>query len=205
MPLWSNLFLLGNLLASGSDTTFMNFACRFEICILPKGAFLLQVRANIFSLYLVALPSTLCIILIYQNACTIFYSIASPLSYAHQTEVTSVENLAASNDEVVSVSPSEEVTQPLELPKPDPVVQQGPHYPYPPPAASYAGFGLMPQLSGGQYGYETQDSQPPDFSRLPSLMVQFLLCRIVFVSKFGSSLSFLDFKKTFAYTVSMRH
>ncbi|KAH9567738.1 hypothetical protein CY35_03G040700 [Sphagnum magellanicum] len=97
-------------------------------------------------------------------------SIASPLSYAHQTEVTSVENLAASNDEVVSVSPSEKVTQPLELPKPDPVAQQGPHYPYPPPAANYAGFGLMPQLSGGQYGYETQDSQPPDFSRLPSLM-----------------------------------
>jgi hypothetical protein len=27
----------------------------------------------------------------------------------------------------------------------------------------------------------------------------------VFVSKFGSCLSFLDFKKTFAYTVSVRH
>jgi hypothetical protein len=36
----------------------------------------------------------------------------------------------------------------------------------------------MPQLSGGQYGYETPDSLPPDFSQL--------LCRIVFVSKFSS-------------------
>jgi hypothetical protein len=65
---------------------------------------------------------------------------------------------------------SVKVTQPLELPKPDPVVQQGPHYPYLPPAANYSGFGLVPQLSGGQYGYEALDSQPPDLSRLPSLM-----------------------------------
>jgi hypothetical protein len=37
----------------------------------------------------------------------IFYSIALPLSYAHQKEATSLENLAVSNDDVASISPSE--------------------------------------------------------------------------------------------------
>jgi hypothetical protein len=97
-------------------------------------------------------------------------------SYGHQTETASFENLGTGNDEVASLSVK--VTQPLELPKPDPVVQQGPHYPYLPPAANYSGFGLVPQLSGGQYGYEALDSQPPDLSRLPSLMVCFRHSRI---------------------------
>jgi hypothetical protein len=104
-------------------------------------------------------------------------SVPSPValtqSYGHQTEATSLENSASNNDEAASVSLSAQVTQPLELPKPDPVVQQGPHYPYLPPAANYVGFGLVPQMSGGQYGYEAVDSQPPDLSRLPSLMVWF--------------------------------
>jgi hypothetical protein len=116
-----------------------------------------------------------------SNSCTVMpgmlYSVPSPValtqSYGHQTEATSLENSASNNDEVASVSLSAQVTQPLELPKPDPVVQQGPHYPYLPPAANYVGFGLVPQMSGGQYGYEAVDSQPPDLSRLPSLMVWF--------------------------------
>jgi hypothetical protein len=56
---------------------------------------------------------------------------------------------------MASVSFSTQVTQPLELLKPNPMVQQGPHYPYLPPTTNYVGFGLIPQMFGGQYKYET--------------------------------------------------
>jgi hypothetical protein len=99
--------------------------------------------------------------------------VASTQSYGHQTKATSLESLIRSNDEMAYVSFSAQVTQPLELLKPDPMVQQGLHYPYMPLATSYVGFGVVPQMFGGQYGYEAMDSHPPDLSQLPNLMVWF--------------------------------
>jgi len=43
----------------------------------------------------------------------IFYNIALPMSYAHQKEATTLENLVVSNDDVASISPSEKVTHHL--------------------------------------------------------------------------------------------
>jgi hypothetical protein len=103
-------------------------------------------------------------------------------SYGHQTKATSLENLVRSNDEMASVSFLAQVTQPLELLKPNPMVQQGPRHPYLPLATNYVWFGLVPQIFGGQYGCEAMDSQPPHLSRLPNLMVWiFLLCMLVFM------------------------
>ncbi len=105
------------------------------------------------------------------------YNVLSPValtkSYGHQTKATCLENLVNNNDEMAYVSLSAQVTQPLELLKLDPMVQQGPHYPYLPLATNYVGFGLVPQMSNGQYGYEAMDFQTLDLSLLPSLMVWF--------------------------------
>ena len=54
--------------------------------------------------------------------------------------------------------------------KPDPVVQQNPAY-YLNTTSNYPGFGLMPQMPGGQYGYEQAESQAQDVSRIPSMVV----------------------------------
>ncbi|CAN5971315.1 unnamed protein product [Sphagnum jensenii] len=86
---------------------------------------------------------------------------------------TPLEKLITQN-EATSISlpaPVSPVTQALELAKAQNMVQRGPQYPYVPTVSNYHGFGLMPQISGGQqYGYEPTDSQP-DVPHLPSLMV----------------------------------
>jgi hypothetical protein len=105
------------------------------------------------------------------------YNISSPValiqSYGRQREATFLENLVKSNDEMAFVSFLAQLTQPLELLKRNPMVQQGAHYPFLPPATNYVGFGLIPQMFGGQYGYEAMNFQPFDLSWLPSLMVFF--------------------------------
>ncbi|KAH8962528.1 hypothetical protein BDL97_05G106300 [Sphagnum fallax] len=99
-------------------------------------------------------------------------NMSSAESYGHQPQPTPLEKLITQN-EVTSISlpaPVSPVTQALELAKAQNMVQRGPQYPYVPTVSNYHGFGLMPQISGGQqYGYEPMDSQP-DVPHLPSLM-----------------------------------
>jgi hypothetical protein len=56
---------------------------------------------------------------IHAHECPFFYSIFLPLNYAHQKVATSLENLAANNDAVASISPFKKMTQPFDLPKPN--------------------------------------------------------------------------------------
>jgi hypothetical protein len=105
-------------------------------------------------------------------------NMSSAESYGHQPQPTPLEKLITQN-EVTSISlpaPVSPVTQALELAKGQNIVQQGPQYPYVPTVSNYHGFGLMPQISGGQqYAYEPTDSQP-DVPHLPSLMVSIWPC-----------------------------
>lgn len=74
-----------------------------------EGAFLLWVRANIL-VFIWWHFHPLCASYWCTWMSAIFYSIPLPLSYAHQKEATSLENLAVSNDDVASISPSKKVT-----------------------------------------------------------------------------------------------
>ncbi|KAG6550044.1 hypothetical protein Mapa_008558 [Marchantia paleacea] len=97
-------------------------------------------------------------------------SVVSPAPAAlSQTFSVPEENLVSNIDTaVVSMGPP--VAPQPELPKADPIVHQGPPYPYLPTVPNYAGFNLMPQMPAGQYAYEPTETQPQDVTRLPSLM-----------------------------------
>ncbi|KAG0559018.1 hypothetical protein M758_10G069800 [Ceratodon purpureus] len=91
-------------------------------------------------------------------------------SYGHQQQgATSVENMSAGVEAASVVHQGPAVAAQEQHLKPDPVVQQSPAYFL--GASNYPGFGLMPQMPGGQYGYEQQaESQAQDVSRIPSMV-----------------------------------
>ncbi|KAG0559026.1 hypothetical protein KC19_10G072600 [Ceratodon purpureus] len=91
-------------------------------------------------------------------------------SYGHQQQgATSAENMSAGVEAASVDHQGPAVAAQEQHLKPDPVVQQSPAYFL--GASNYPGFGLMPQMPGGQYGYEQQaESQAQDVSRIPSMV-----------------------------------
>lgn len=85
--------------------------------------------------------------------------------YVHQSIPTAEEVLAVSNETSVSLPPPAVIQS--DLPKLDPIAHQGPQYPYLPAIPNYPGFNVVQPVP---YAYETSESQPPDATRLPSLV-----------------------------------
>ncbi|KAJ7550269.1 hypothetical protein O6H91_07G091400 [Diphasiastrum complanatum] len=99
-------------------------------------------------------------------------SAAVPLSQSyiqHQETSVQVEN-SSSITEVAAVSLAGPVVSQSEVSRPGPIVQQGPPYPYLPTVPNYPGFGLIPQIQGGQFAFEPSESLAADVPRLSSLM-----------------------------------
>jgi len=90
-------------------------------------------------------------------------------SYGHQQASTAVENLSVSVETLSVSHPAPVVSAQEQHGKADAMVQQSPGYFL--GASNYPGFGLMPQMPGGQYGYEQAESQAQDVSRIPSMVV----------------------------------
>ncbi|KAL3688114.1 hypothetical protein R1sor_014423 [Riccia sorocarpa] len=106
-----------------------------------------------------------------QSAASVVSSAPATLSqnYVHSNIAVPEDNLVSTIDTPVVSMPPPTVQQP-ELPKPDPVIHQTPHYPYLPTVPNYAGFSLVPQIPAGQYTYEPTETPPQDVNRLPSLV-----------------------------------
>ncbi|CAM6082291.1 unnamed protein product [Calypogeia fissa] len=90
-------------------------------------------------------------------------------SYVHQSISAPEEALAVSNETSAVSLPAPTALQ-SDLPKLDPLAHQVPHYPYLPAIPNYGGFNVMQQVPVGQYTYEPSETQPPDATRLPSLV-----------------------------------
>jgi len=89
-------------------------------------------------------------------------------SYGHQQASTAVENMSGSVETLSVAHPAPVVPAQEQHGKADAMVQQSPGYFL--GTSNYPGFGLMPQMPGGQYGYEQAESQAQDVSRIPSMM-----------------------------------
>lgn len=90
-------------------------------------------------------------------------------SYGLQQVATPVESIDASVEAPPVVQQDPAVPAQEQHTKPDPVVQSAPYFLG---ASNYPGFGLMPQMPGGQYGYEQTESAPQDAPRIPSMVVR---------------------------------
>ncbi|XP_024384604.1 uncharacterized protein [Physcomitrium patens] len=88
-------------------------------------------------------------------------------SYGLQQVATPVESIDASVEAPPVVQQDPAVPAQEQHTKPDPVVQSAPYFFG---ASNYPGFGLMPQMPGGQYGYEQTESAPQDAPRIPSMV-----------------------------------
>lgn len=108
------------------------------------------------------------------SASSLMISAPLPLeqNYTNQSTAPPVETLVRNNDVAISIlapTIASAVSRP-EASKSESVVQQTPQYPYVSAIPSYPSFGVMPQLMGGQYTYESPESQPQEVSRLPSFV-----------------------------------
>uniref|UniRef100_A0A7I4EL82 GBF-interacting protein 1 N-terminal domain-containing protein n=1 Tax=Physcomitrium patens TaxID=3218 RepID=A0A7I4EL82_PHYPA len=88
-------------------------------------------------------------------------------SYGLQEVATPLENMRASAEAPSVANQAPVVSVQEQHTKADPVVQQTPYFLG---ASNYPGFGLMPQMPGGQYGYEQAESAPQDIPRIPNVV-----------------------------------
>jgi hypothetical protein len=101
--------------------------------------------------------------------CSVETQVEMGQSYGHEQVSTAVENMSGSAETLSVAHPAPVVVAQEQHSKADAVVQQSPGYFL--GASNYPGFGLMPQMPGGQYGYEQAEPQAQDVSRIPSMVV----------------------------------
>ena len=99
-------------------------------------------------------------------------------SYGHQQGSTPVDNMSGTVEAASAGHQGLAQEQGLKL---DPVVQQSPAYFL--GVSNHPGFGVMPQMPGGQYGYDQAELQGQDVSRVPSVVV---CVRIIGEAAWGS-------------------
>lgn len=102
-----------------------------------------------------------------------FHFCGSPVGVLARSECvvmqrTPLENMRASAEAPSVAHQAPVVSVQEQHTKADPVVQQTPYFLG---ASNYPGFGLMPQMPGGQYGYEQAESAPQDIPRIPNVVV----------------------------------
>nr|XP_024384513.1 uncharacterized protein LOC112286651 isoform X2 [Physcomitrium patens] len=101
-----------------------------------------------------------------------FHFCGSPVGVLARSECvvmqrTPLENMRASAEAPSVANQAPVVSVQEQHTKADPVVQQTPYFLG---ASNYPGFGLMPQMPGGQYGYEQAESAPQDIPRIPNVV-----------------------------------
>ena len=102
--------------------------------------------------------------------CSVETQVEMVQSYGlEQQGATVVEKMSVSVEAASVAQQGPAVAAQEQQVKADPLVQQSPAYFL--GASNYPGFGLMPQMPGGQYGYEQAESGGQDVSRVPSMMV----------------------------------
>jgi hypothetical protein len=102
--------------------------------------------------------------------CSVETQVEMVQSYGlEQQGATVVEKMSVSVEAASVAQQGPAVAAQEQQVKADPLVEQSPAYFL--GASNYPGFGLMPQMPGGQYGYEQAESGGQDVSRVPSMMV----------------------------------
>ncbi|KAJ7570785.1 hypothetical protein O6H91_01G135100 [Diphasiastrum complanatum] len=96
--------------------------------------------------------------------------VPSSQTYIQHQETSAQAENSSSTIEVGAVSSPGPIVSQSGVSKPGTIVQQGPPYPYLPTVPNYPGFGLIPQIPGGQFSFEPSESLTADVPRLSSLV-----------------------------------